>query len=101
MMNSIRIKTLSFAVVVGQLISGCALEKAATPEDTKITSDVRGLLDEHPDLGPSNSIYVSTSKRVVYLSGIVSTGNERADAEAIARRAPGAAEIVNNVAVEN
>jgi BON domain len=100
-MNSIRLKTLGFAILVGQLISGCVLEKPATPEDARITSAVRGLLDEHPDLGPSNSIYVSTSKRVVYLSGQVSTGNERADAETIARRAPGVVEIVNNVAVEN
>ncbi len=101
MMNSTCIKTLGFAIVISQMISGCAIERAATPEDTKITSDVRGLLDEHPDLGPSKSIYVSTSKRVVYLSGQVATGNERADAEAIARRAPGVADIVNNVAVEN
>jgi osmotically-inducible protein OsmY len=102
MMNSRCLMTVGFAVVINQLISGCALQsKFDAQEDIKIAANVRTLLDEHPYLGPPNAIQVSSSNHVVYLSGSVSTGLERVDAEAIARQAPGVARVVSNVTVEH
>jgi hypothetical protein len=71
-----------------------------TSEDSKISTDVRGLLELHTDLGPPNSIHVNTIKHVVYLSGLVGTGLGDREAEDIARQAPGVARVVNSVAVE-
>ena len=91
-------KRMGLVILIGKLIAGCALERQfQTPEDARITTDVRGLLDQHPDLGPPNSIDLSTLKRVVYLSGFVSTGLEGRDAAEIARQAPGVARVVNGV----
>jgi osmotically-inducible protein OsmY len=102
MMNFQLLKTVGLVILIGKLIAGCALErKLETPEDARITADVRGLLDQHRDLGPPNSIDVSTFERVVYLSGLVSTGLEGREAEEIARQAPGVARVVNSVAVVN
>jgi osmotically-inducible protein OsmY len=101
-MHSRCLMTVGVAIVISQLISGCALQsKFDAPEDTKIAAHVRALLDERPDLGPPTSIQVSSSNHVVYLSGLVSTGLERADAEEIARQAPGVARVVSNVTVEH
>jgi|HubBroStandDraft_1064217.scaffolds.fasta_scaffold221484_2 osmotically-inducible protein OsmY len=94
--------TVGVAIVISQLISGCVPQsKFDAPDDTKIAAHVKALLDERPDLGPPNSIQVSSSNHVVYLSGLVSTGLERADAEQIARQAPGVARVVSNVTVEH
>jgi osmotically-inducible protein OsmY len=100
-MNIQLLKTVGLAVLFGKLIAGCALDRRAeTPEDAKITTDVRSLLDQHPDLGPPDSIRVSTANHVVYLSGSVNTELEGREAAEIAHRARGVARVVNDVAVE-
>jgi osmotically-inducible protein OsmY len=100
-MNFNLLKTVGLLAIIGQLTTGCALQSLSeTPEDSKISTDVRGLLEQQADLGPPNFIHVSTIKHVVYLSGSVSTGLGEREAEEIARQAPGVARVVNSVAVE-
>jgi|SRR5271165_7377631 len=101
MLNVQLLKTVGLVILVGKVIAGCALERQPDPQDARITTDVRGLLDQHPALGPANSIHVSTVKHVVYLSGLVSSGLQDREAEEIAGQAPGVARVVNNVAVEH
>jgi osmotically-inducible protein OsmY len=101
MMNSRCYRTTGLAIVICQLISGCALEsKLYSPEDAKITANVKALLDQHPSLD-INSIYVTIHNHVVYLSGLVGSGLAGADAEEIARQAPGVVRVLNNVVQNN
>ncbi len=68
--------------------------------DVQITSAVQLLLQAHPALGPPNQLYVQTSDRVVFLSGQVATDYQRAEAEALARTAPGVRRVINSVALD-
>ena len=76
----------------------CGLE--GCPGDTQITSEVRALLSEHPDLGPPNLIRVQTLDRIVYLTGEVNTDLTRQTAEALVRQAPGVRRVVNSISIE-
>lgn len=91
----------AFALTVA--LTGCATyEKCGfngCAGDEKITQNVKTLFDEHPELGPPNSIDVQTLDRVVYLNGMAATGLEKREAESVAHDAPGAAEIVNLISV--
>jgi hyperosmotically inducible protein len=91
---------VSFALVLSGLFSGCALDRALAddPDDPKITADVEALIRRHPEV--ENTLYVSTYNHVVYLSGVVASGLESEEAEAVARQVPGVARVVNTVAVE-
>ena len=66
-------------------LSGCATYAG----DRQITANVRTALDQHPDLGPPNSINVETVNHVVYLTGRVSEGAMRLTAESVARDTQG------------
>jgi osmotically-inducible protein OsmY len=46
-------------------------------------------------------IYVSTSDRVVFLTGHSSTDLQRTSIEALARTVPGVREVINNIAFDN
>ncbi len=63
-------------------ISGCT-------GDAQITSDVRALFSQHPELEPPNLLYVQTLDHVVYLRGVVDTDLERQMAESVALQAKG------------
>jgi osmotically-inducible protein OsmY len=100
-MKSICLKTMGLTAIITQLLSGCAIEsKFDDPGDSKITDNVKAQFEEHPGLGPPNWITVSTRNHVVYLSGLVDTGPESADAETIAREVPGVTQVVSSIAVE-
>jgi osmotically-inducible protein OsmY len=83
------------AVADGQCDSG------GCSGDAKITTNVRALLDRHPELGPPHSITVQTRARVVYLYGEVSAGLEREEAESLAEETPGVARVVNSIFVSH
>jgi osmotically-inducible protein OsmY len=95
----------ALAVVMTGLMTGCAADRefgsGGDPSDNKITTDVRGLLDQHPDLGPPNDINVRAQGGVVYLSGLVSSDLMSESAVAVAHEAPGVAKVVNSIAVQN
>jgi osmotically-inducible protein OsmY len=86
-------------------LPGCAtFEKcgfAGCPGDAKVTADVKAQFRQHADLSPPNSLNVQTLDHVVYLSGLVSTGLQRDNAEEVARQASAGARIVNSISVEN
>jgi osmotically-inducible protein OsmY len=90
------------AIFVGAL-QGCATYKdcgfAGCAGDAKITANVRTLFDQHPGLGPPNSIEVQTLDHVVYLHGLVGAGLESSTAESVAHQAPGVTKVVNLIAV--
>ena len=69
------------------------------PGDAQVTAEVTGLLNEHRELQPPNQIYVKTLDRVVYLSGQVATDLQRETAAALARGAPGARRVVDDIAL--
>jgi osmotically-inducible protein OsmY len=67
--------------------------------DAKIRSTIQTSLDQHPELGPPNSIKVQTRAGVVYLYGQVGEGLQRDAAESIAQRTPGVTRVVDSIYV--
>ena len=67
--------------------------------DAKIRSTIETSLDQHPELGPPNSIRVQTRAGVVYLYGQVGEGLQRDTAESIAQRTPGVTRVVDSIYV--
>jgi hypothetical protein len=85
-------------------VSGCAtIEKCGLegcPADQKITSHVKAMLEQHPDLDVSQ-LTVQTLNHVVYLDGIVASDLESDTAAAVAHHVRGVKEVVNNISVNN
>ena len=92
---------LACAVVLVGALSGCATGQSAADKMTneKITAAVEARINQHPDVGPPNSVRVQTLDHVVYLSGEVSQGLMKQTAEDVARQTLGVTRVVNNVAV--
>jgi osmotically-inducible protein OsmY len=93
----------AFALILVSALAGCATYRKCgidgCPGDAKITANVQTHLNQHPELGGSNSIDVQTLNHVVYLNGLVSTGLESKTAESVALEVPGVSKVVNSVAV--
>jgi osmotically-inducible protein OsmY len=92
---------LACAVVLVGALSGCATDQSSAGKmtDRKITATVEATINQHPDVGPPDSVRVQTVDHVVYLSGFVSTGLMKQTAEDLARQTPGVTRIENNIAV--
>lgn len=89
------------AVILAATLSGCAaFPRSSDPAvDQKITADVEARFRQHPEVEAPDLIGVQTINRVVYLSGTVSAGLQREDAESIADQAPGVTKVVNSISV--
>jgi osmotically-inducible protein OsmY len=70
---------------------------AECPTDAKITADVEARFQQHTSTQPPNTIYVSTFKGVVYLSGDVESPAAKQEAELVARQTPGVTDVVNSI----
>ena len=83
-------------------LSGCAtLDKCssdACAQDARITAAVQARIDERPAL--QQSIYATTTQRVVYLHGTASSELELQQAESVAQQTPGVERVVNMIVVE-
>jgi osmotically-inducible protein OsmY len=92
---------LAFAFTLTAILPGCATyEKcgiAGCPGDSQITASVQARFAQHPEIGPLVS--VQTLNGVVYLNGYVGQGLQREIAESVARSTPGAAKVVDNIAI--
>ena len=80
-------------------VEKCGLEGCAS--DRKISAQVQGLLNAHPELGPPGTVAVETLNGVVYLDGEVVGGLEKRNIESIVRQASGVKKVVNGVSVEH
>jgi osmotically-inducible protein OsmY len=100
-------KPILHVVAIGAILAsglqGCATYKdcgfSGCAGDTKITADIRTLFNQHPELGPPDSIQVQTLDHVVYLNGFVSTGLDISTAGSVAQQAPGVTRVVNSISV--
>lgn len=94
----LRISALTFTV----FLSGCAtLDKCGSDtcaQDARITAAVQARIDERPAL--QQSIYATTTQRVVYLHGTAASELELQQAESVARQTPGVERVVNMIVVE-
>jgi osmotically-inducible protein OsmY len=97
-------RRLGACVLLCAVLSACAAYNAkkkcgsgGCPGDSQITAAVQAQLDQHPELGPPNRVYVQTLDGVVYLSGQVATDLQRSIAESAARAAPGVTKVVDNI----
>jgi osmotically-inducible protein OsmY len=94
---------LSSAFILIGTLGGCATHRecglVGCSGDAKLSTDVRTLFDQHPELGAPNLIDVRTVDHVVYLNGTVSEGMQRREAEAVALQARGVTRVVNLIAV--
>jgi BON domain len=82
-------------------ISACATGRDEIADNARVTRNVRALLAQHAELGPPNLIYVETLDHVVYLTGFVSVDTMRRTASEVALESPGAARVVNTIAISN
>jgi hypothetical protein len=102
MPDSTRLKVAGIAIIIGRFISGCALEKRfETPEEARISTDVRGSLAQQPDLRPPGFIQTITTKYVSRLPGLVSSGLGDQETEEIKRAALGIKRVASNAAAIN
>jgi osmotically-inducible protein OsmY len=97
-----RLYFLALLIILTGAVCGCAAYSAyrkcgyqGCSGDARITAEVRSLLNQHPELGPPNQIYVHTLDQVVYLSGQVATDLQRETAATVAREAEGARQVVD------
>lgn len=104
--NPRRIRASMFTLVLAGALSGCAAyhgyEKCGDggcPGDAKITAEVKQALARHPDLEGTDTVYVETVNRVVYLTGIVDSGLQREAAESLAHKASGVTAVVDNISI--
>jgi osmotically-inducible protein OsmY len=96
-----------FAVIGGSILLsdlyGCAtFDKcgfAGCAGDAQTTANVEAQFRQHADLSAPNLLNVQTLDHVVYLSGLVSSGLQRDDAEEAAREASDGARIVDTISV--
>jgi osmotically-inducible protein OsmY len=94
---------LRVILILAGTLSGCAAydkcKSGGCSRDAQITTNVQARFQQHPDLGPPNSISVQTLDHVVYLSGEVSAGELSSAAESVAHEVPGVTRVVNSIAV--
>jgi osmotically-inducible protein OsmY len=94
---------LPVILILAGALPGCATfeqcKSGGCSGDAKITTNVQASFQQHPELGPPNSITVQTLDRVVYLSGEVSASEFRAVAESAAHEVPGVVRVVNSISV--
>jgi osmotically-inducible protein OsmY len=94
---------LATTLILSGLLPGCAVERQCDAggclDDANITASVRTQINQHPDVGPPNTVHVQTVDHVVYLSGEVSQGLMKQTAEDVARQTPGVTRIVNDISV--
>jgi BON domain-containing protein len=105
--RSAQLCLLASALVLTSLLCGCAAYGSyrkcghrECPGDAQITAEVRALLDQHPELGPPNQVYVQTLNQIVYLSGEVATDLQRDTADALAGQVAGARRVVDIIGLE-
>ena len=95
---------MSFAVLLAAGTGGCA-NLQCSPEncasDAKITEDVRGVFNQHPEFGPPGALRVQTINGVVYLSGQVNTDLVRRSAEELVKQVPNVKRVVNSLNASN
>jgi hypothetical protein len=93
------------AVALWLSVAGCASHQGCAaegcPEDSRISGEVRALLEGHIALESPNLVTVQTLNRVVYLNGRVDTPYQKELAAALARQAPGAVRVVNLIGLSN
>jgi osmotically-inducible protein OsmY len=90
------VSALSGCATIGETAGKCQSNQCSS--DAMITSDVQTHFQQHPEFG-ANELHVQTIGNVVYLNGTVSVGEQRADAEGVARQTPGVTQIVDNIAI--
>ncbi len=103
-MRSIQsLRSIAIVMFMVGILAGCAAYRhcglEGCPSDEKITANVQAQLNQHPDLGPPNTISVQTSSQVVYLNGTVGDGLEKTTAAAVAQQVSGVKQVVNNIAI--
>jgi osmotically-inducible protein OsmY len=91
---------ISAGILAGSL-GGCAVYRkcgfSGCPGDAKITTDVKALLEQYPELEPPNIVYVQTLDHVVYLTGQVNTDPERILAKSVALQVAGVTRVINSI----
>lgn len=99
---ALRVVGLISALTFTVFLSGCAtLDKCssdACAQDARITAAVQARIDERPAL--QQSMYATTTQRVVYLHGTASSELELQQAESVAKQTPGVERVVNMIVVE-
>jgi osmotically-inducible protein OsmY len=94
---------LALVLILTGALPGCATYGKCTSgdcsDDAKITANVHTQLSQHAELEAPNLIDVQTLDHVVYLSGQVSSGEQRAIAESVSHDAPGVTRVVNTIAI--
>ena len=88
-------------IAVLSSLSACATYQkcgfGGCPDDRQITTAVRGVIHEYPELQGVNTIRVQTLNHVVYLYGQVDTEVERWTAQQAALSVKGVDRVVDSI----
>lgn len=95
-----RFNAVSAALILSALLQGCAVDRASSTDDSRITEDVKKAIAQHADLGPPNQIYVATHNGLVSLSGIVDNGLVITNAKAVAGEVPGVRGVDSTISID-
>jgi len=88
---------IALAMASAAAVANGTCDDGKCSDDAKIRSTLQTSLDQHPELGPPNSIKVQTRAGVVYLYGQVGEGLQRYTADSIAQRTPGVKRVVDTI----
>lgn len=95
---------VSFAIFSIFLAAGCKTLTGETAghhlDDTTITAAIKAKLVTQDRIGSLTRIGVKTVENTVYLSGKVTTPQEKNQVEEIARRTDGVKNVVNDIEVQ-
>jgi osmotically-inducible protein OsmY len=98
-----KLRGLTSVVILMGALTGCATYQkcgfAGCAGDAQVTQNIQSMFDQHPELGPPNSIQIQTLNHVVYLNGMVGEGLQRSTAESVALGTPGVTRVVNSISV--
>ena len=97
--NYFTVILLALTLIAPLVLSACGKSVGATIDDATITTRVKTLLLNDPDVGGLR-IDVDTFKGVVTLSGAVKSPAERDKAVALARKISGVADVKSTLQIQ-
>jgi osmotically-inducible protein OsmY len=100
-MNTPHIRRIAGALLLGSVLSACALFAKPDALDARINADVEARLAQYPELQAPNSLDVQTLHRVVYLRGLMGSPSEIGLAGSLASQVRGVRRVENLISLQD
>ena len=100
-MNTPHIRRIAGALLLGSVLSACALFAKPDALDARINADVEARLAQYPELQAPNSLDVQTLHRVVYLRGLMGSPFQISLASSVAGQVQGVQRVENLISLQD